>query len=75
MFQLSFLGLGKMGTSILKGVLAKGLFSPEEISFFAPSKATQEKGLAFGVHLAKDERDLFEGSSLVILAIEPDSPI
>ena len=71
MFQLSFLGLGKMGTSILKGVLAKGLYSPEEISFFAPSKATQEKGLAFGVHLAKDERDLFEGSSLVILAIEP----
>ena len=69
--KIGFLGFGKMATSILKGILSKGLYHPEEIAFYAPSKASQEKGLSLGLNLANDERELFLRSPILILALKP----
>ena len=71
MTDIGFLGLGKMGTSIAQGILAKGLYDPQNISFFAPSQKTQEKGTGFGLVLAQDERDLVKNAKIIVLAIEP----
>ena len=71
MNDVGFLGLGKMGTSILKGILLKSLYKKEKIGFYAPSDKTKEKGINFGINLAKDESDLFKNSKIIILAIEP----
>ena len=69
--KLGFLGLGKMGTSILKGVMNNHLYKRENILFYAPSFETQEKGKFLGANLAKDERELVEKSNIVVLAIKP----
>ena len=71
MYSLGFLGLGKMGSSIACGVLSKGLYPKEGISFFAPSEKTQQNGLSMGMALAKSERELAESSKVIVLAIKP----
>lgn len=71
MFKIGFMGMGKMGSALLRGIMGRGLYKKEEIAFFAPSKATQEKYTKEGLFLASDERALFENSNLVILAIKP----
>ena len=71
MYSIGFLGLGKMGSSILNGILANNLYPKENIAFYAPSKATQEKGIGLGINLAKDENNLVNDSKIIILAIEP----
>lgn len=71
MYDIGFLGLGKMGSAIANGILSKGLYVKENIAFFAPSEATKTKGLALGIAFAADERDLVTRSKLIILAIEP----
>ena len=71
MYEIGFLGLGKMGSSILNGILKKCLYPKESVAFYAPSKSTQEKGINLGINLAKDECDLVSSSRIVILAIEP----
>lgn len=68
---LGFLGLGKMGTSILKGVLKNCLYAPDNVMFYAPSEATKAKGIELGINLAKDERELFINSDIIVLAIKP----
>ena len=71
MYSLGFLGLGKMGCSIASGVMSKGLYPKEALSFFAPSEATKQKGLSLGMALANDERELVESSKIIVLAIKP----
>lgn len=71
MFEIGFLGLGKMGTSLLNGIIKKNLYPIEKIAFYAPSDKTKEKGLSYGINLTKDERDLLINSKIIILAVEP----
>ena len=71
MYKIGFLGLGKMGSSILKGILSKELYQKREIAFFAPSVETKTKYQEFGINLVKDEKELFKLSNIVIMAIKP----
>lgn len=71
MYKIGFLGLGKMGSSILNGILSKGLYSKSDISFYAPSESTKKKGTDLGINLSSNERDLLLSSNLIVLAIEP----
>ena len=71
MHKIGFLGLGKMGSSILNGILTKGLYGKEDILFYAPSKETQEKYTNIGIHLADNESDLVLKSSIIVLAVKP----
>ena len=43
MNKIGFLGMGKMGSAILRGIIENGLYPKEEIAFFAPSQFTQDK--------------------------------
>ena len=70
-YEIGFLGLGKMATAILKGILAKDLYQKAQISFYAPSDRSKQKGIDLGINLAKDEIDLVSNARIVILAIEP----
>ena len=71
MYKIGFLGLGKMGTSLLMGMLNKNLYPKEDICFYAPSDKTKAKGRSFGINLAANEADLLEKSQIIILAVEP----
>ena len=71
MNDIGFLGLGKMGSSILGGILSHHLYKNECIGFYTPSEKTQQKGLNFQINLAINECDLMINSKIIILAIEP----
>ena len=71
MYDIGFLGLGKMGFSIASGIIKKELFLKEDIAFYAPSDKTKEKGKNLGIYLVDDERNLFISSKIIIIAIEP----
>ena len=43
MNKIGFLGMGKMGSAILRGIIENGLYRKEEIALFAPSQFTQDK--------------------------------
>lgn len=71
MFKFGFLGLGKMGSSILNGVLTNGLYKKEELAFYAPSETTRNKYTGLGLTLTNDEKELFISSKMILLAIKP----
>ncbi|MCR5564418.1 MAG: pyrroline-5-carboxylate reductase [Gammaproteobacteria bacterium] len=71
MYKIGFLGMGKMGSSILSGILKNGIYKNEEIAFYAPSEETQKRYKNIGINLVKNERDLFINSKIIILAIKP----
>ena len=71
MKQIGFLGLGKMGSAILNGILTNKLYKSSDIAFYAPSKETQEKYQAKGLCLVCDEATLFENSQIIIMAVKP----
>ena len=71
MYKFGFLGLGKMGSAILNGILSNGIYKTNEIAFYAPSLLTQEKYSNIGLNLVKDERELFEKCEIILLAIKP----
>lgn len=71
MYKFGFLGLGKMGSSILNGIISKNIYKKEELIFYAPSEETQKTYTEFGLKLANDEKELFELSNIILLAIKP----
>ena len=71
MYKFGFLGLGKMGSSILNGIITKKLYDKKDLSFYAPSAETQNKYLDFGLNLAKDEIELFKTCKIILMAIKP----
>lgn len=70
-YEIGFLGLGKMGSSILNGIIFKSIYPREAISFYAPSEKTKNKGKELGIALASNEVDLVSNARIIILAIEP----
>lgn len=68
--RLVFLGLGKMGRSILRGVLEKGFLSPEEVGVLGRSPdRTRELARAFGIRGVGLE-DLGQAER-VLIAVQP----
>lgn len=71
MYEFGFLGLGKMGSSILNGILSKGIYEKCELCFYAPSEETQNKYKNVGLSLVSSERELFISSKIILMAIKP----
>ena len=70
-YQLGILGVGKMGSAILNGVIAKGFYKTEEVAIYTLEDETKAKYHALGVNLVKDEIELFQNCQTLILAIKP----
>ncbi len=68
--KLAVVGLGKMGSSILEGVLDAGLLAPEEVGVLdASPELTAERAARFGVR-PLDEGALAEAER-VLIAVKP----
>jgi pyrroline-5-carboxylate reductase len=68
--RLVFVGLGKMGRSILRGVLDKGFLAPEEVGVLGRSpERTRELAQAFGIQPVRPE-DLARAER-VLIAVQP----
>ncbi|MFA7126389.1 MAG: pyrroline-5-carboxylate reductase [Bacilli bacterium] len=65
MMKLGFLGMGKMGSAILSGVLKQQLFLKSDIYYFDPYQDIDT------IYRVDSERTLYDLVDVVILAIKP----
>ena len=70
MKKVGILGIGKMGTAILNGILSNNLYSKDELIIY---NRTIDKIKPWEIKIAIDERDLFENSEIIILAVKPQN--
>ena len=71
--KFGILGVGKMGSATLGGVLASGAFKKEDILFFDYDENAKAKHVALGITLAQSEKDLLDRSDVMLIAIKPQS--
>ena len=70
-YKLGMLGLGKMGGSILSGVVNSKLYSKNDIILFDTNESIKNNLVLQGFTFSNNEQDLFEKSECVIIAIKP----
>lgn len=71
--MLGFIGCGNMAQAMLKGILAKGIYSCEEIIVSRRSeKALKEIGDDLGIKTTTDNKEVAGQADLLILAIKPN---
>ncbi len=72
MYKFGILGVGKMGSSILNGILEANIFKKEDILLNLHSDEEVEYyGNKLGFKYVRGAKDLFENSKLILLAIKP----
>ena len=73
-YKLGFIGLGKMGYAILKGVISNKVYKEKEICFYDINEDNNNNiRKEYQIALLKDEVDVLKSSEKVILAIKPQS--
>ena len=73
-YKLGFIGLGKMGYAILKGVISNNVYQEKDICFYDINEENNNKiRNEYQISLLKDEIDVLNNSEKVILAFKPQS--
>lgn len=72
MTQVAFIGAGKMASAMVRGVLARRLYAPEQIGCIAGADSTgAELALATGIANFAAPAPLLAGADIVVLACKP----
>ena len=70
--MLGFIGCGNMAQAMLKGILAEGLYKPEEIIVSRRSEEELKRIRdELGVHTTTDNKDAAAKSDILVLAVKP----
>lgn len=70
--KLGLIGCGKMGRSLLSGVLAKGAVDPTDVTVHSRTRAAVDKLVTEeGVNAAKDLKHLVEKTDTILLCVKP----
>ena len=70
--MLGFIGCGNMAQAMLRGILAKGLYKPEDIIVSRRSQEELQKlGNDLGVHVTTDNTEVAAKADILILAVKP----
>lgn len=70
--NIGFIGAGKMGSAIIKGVLRAGLVDREQLTASDPVEALGKALVEeTGVRFVQDNIGLVESSSIIVLAVKP----
>ena len=70
-YQLGILGLGKMGSSILSGIIKSKIYQKEEILLFDINDEIKKKYTDLGYQFSESEQSLIDNVEMIILAIKP----
>ena len=70
-YKFGLLGVGKMGSAILGGLINKNIYKKEDIIIYTLEDDVKEKYKNQGINIAKDEKELFSLSSVTLMAIKP----
>ena len=69
MYKIGFLGVGKMGSSILLGIINSGIYKKDDILLYDPSEMVKEKFKEY--RFAENEKVLAENVEILIVAVKP----
>ena len=70
--NIGFIGAGKMGSAIIKGVLRAGLVGRQQLAASDPIEALGKALVEeTGVRFTQDNAGLVEASGIVVLAVKP----
>ena len=70
--KLSFIGAGRMGGAIVRGLIRSGACAPSDIKIVGgANRSAKDLAAETGVVLATSAEDLFAGADAVILACKP----
>ena len=70
-YKFGILGLGKMGSSILSGIINSKLYYKNDILLFDVNEEIKVKFQSDGYNFSTSEQELFESCNYVLLAIKP----
>ena len=71
MYKLGILGLGKMGSSILSGIIKSEMYSVSEILLYDVNQEVKKQYELLGYDFSIDEQDLINNVDILLLAIKP----
>ena len=71
MYKFGIIGLGKMGSALLNGVLKSQIYKKEEILLSAHSEEKKKYYLENGFNVIQDNVSLIEQCEIILLAIKP----
>ncbi|MGM9971083.1 MAG: pyrroline-5-carboxylate reductase [Anaeroplasmataceae bacterium] len=70
MYKIGLIGYGKMGSSILKGIVSSKLYEAKDILVYNPDL---ENVIKDGFNTAANELEVYENSKIFIFAIKPQT--
>jgi pyrroline-5-carboxylate reductase len=71
MYQLAILGVGKMGSAILNGIMKSCLYKKEDILLYVHSDEKLDFYSKNGYQVTNNVERVFEDSKIILLAIKP----
>lgn len=72
MYELGIIGLGKMGEAIISGIISRETFQGKELcGFDISSERANEVCSRYGISSYRSEREVFETSKAVLMAVKP----
>ncbi|MCR5301069.1 MAG: pyrroline-5-carboxylate reductase [Lachnospiraceae bacterium] len=70
--KLGVIGLGNMASAMIGGIIASGLFKPDEITGSDPGADQRQKAeKSFGIHTCEGNADAAKNCDYMILAVKP----
>src|ERR1700751_4877767 len=72
MYQLGFIGAGKLAGSVIRGLIRAGFCSPQEIVIGEPNEQTRTALLdETGIALANDNAEVARKADTVLVGVKP----
>ncbi|MGH7859975.1 MAG: pyrroline-5-carboxylate reductase family protein, partial [Candidatus Binatia bacterium] len=72
--EVGFLGAGNMASAMIKGLVEARLFRPAALwATDVVSSKRRQLVRRYGIGWARDNRELVEGSEIVVLAVKPQT--
>lgn len=72
--KIGFIGAGKMAEALIGGLIAKGIFTKDEIVACAPSKTTRDRVSSnYGIRMFEKAVQIVPETDLIVLAVKPRS--
>lgn len=70
-YELGILGLGKMGSSILSGIIKSNIYTKNEIILYDVDEEKKKNYISNGYVFSDSEEKVFNESKMVLIAIKP----
>lgn len=72
MSRIAFIGAGKMAEALIGGLIAKQVFTRDEIVACAPSESTRSKvSAAYGIKVFETAKEACRDAGIIVLAVKP----